>query len=132
MSGSRGLATTRVIVILLGAAIALLAILVLGDFLRSGKVTFDTPYQAVFLTNGQVYFGRLEKAGSPYPVLTEVYYVQSQVKADTKEPRNILVRRGKEWHGPDRMVLNAQQILFIEPVGPESTVAKLIAELKKQ
>jgi hypothetical protein len=90
-----------------------------------------TPYSAVFLTNQQVFFGKLENLGSAYPVLTDVYYVQSQVNQETKEMKNTLIKRGNEWHGPDRMVLNAQHILFIEPVTQGSTVAKLIDELKK-
>ena len=36
---------------------------------------FDTPYQAVLLNNGQVYFGRLEGADGAFPVLREVYYL---------------------------------------------------------
>jgi hypothetical protein len=91
-----------------------------------------TPYTAVFLTNGQVFFGKLENLGSPYPVLTNVYYVQTQMNQETKEVKNTLLKRGSEWHGPDRMVLNAQHILFMEPVTAKSTVATLIEELGKK
>ncbi len=76
--------------------------------------------------------GRLEKLGSAYPVLTEVYYVQTQVNPEAKQVANTLVKRGKEWHAPERMILNASHILLVEPVTPDSTVAKLIDELKKQ
>ncbi len=38
----------------------------------------------------------------------------------------------KEWHGPDRMILNATHILFIEPVSPDSQVAKLIEDAQKK
>jgi len=55
-----------------------------------------TPYQAVVLNNGQVYFGKLDKLGTPYPILTDVYYVQGQVNQDTKQVTNTLVKRGKE------------------------------------
>ncbi len=34
--------------------------------------------------------------------------------------------------GPDRMVLNAKHIVLIEPVSPDSKVAPLIAESKKE
>ena len=43
----------------------------------------------------------------------------------------VLLKRGNEWHSPDRMVLNAQQILMVEPVTSGSRVAHLIAELTK-
>lgn len=95
-------------------------------------VTFTTPYQAVMLNTGQGFFGKLEGMGTPYPVLTDVYYIQMQANQDTKQTTSIFVKRGKEAHGPDRMILNAQHILFIEPVATDSQVAKLIEEEKKK
>jgi hypothetical protein len=89
-----------------------------------------TPYQAVLLSNGSAYFGRLEGLGTPYPVLREVFYVQSVQNPETKQVSNILVKRGKEWHAPDRMILNANMIVLVEPVNPNSRVAQLIAEAK--
>src|SRR6202161_4929414 len=94
-------------------------------------VSFDQTYQAVLLSNGQVYFGRLEGYGTENPVLREVFYVQSGLN-DQKQPTNILLRRGKEWHGPDRMYLNPRQIIMVEPVGPTSRVYELIKDLKTQ
>ena len=43
----------------------------------------------------------------------------------------VLVHRGKELHGPDRMILNDRSIIFVEPVGTDSRVAQLIKEAKK-
>ena len=94
--------------------------------------TLTTPYQAVLLMNGSVYFGKLSRAWSDYPVLTDVYYLQSVTNNDTKQTSNVLVKRGKEWHGPDHMVINAKDIVLIEPVGETSKVAQLIAESKAQ
>jgi hypothetical protein len=99
---------------------------------RSHVVQFDKPYQAVLLSNGQVYYGRLEGYGTEHPVLREVYYIQSSVNPQTHEQSNILTRRGKEWHGPDRMYLNPSQILLVEPVGTDSKLADLIKDLKAQ
>jgi hypothetical protein len=98
----------------------------------SASIELKTPYQAIVLTTGQVYFGKLEKFGTAYPILTDVYYIQSQVNQDTKQVTNTLVKRGKELHGPSVMVLNAQHILFVETVNPDSTVGKLIEEAKKK
>ena len=89
-----------------------------------------TPYAAVLLDNNQVYFGKLTNAGSAFPELTDVYYIQSSVNQETKAVTNILVRRGNEVHGPDRMFLNAHHIILIEPVGTNSKVAQLIADDK--
>jgi len=88
-------------------------------------------YYAVLLANGSVYFGHLEGLTSDFPVLKDVYYVQSSKNAQTNEVNNVLVKRGKEWHGPDRMIINQKSIVFIEPVGVDSVVAKRIEESKR-
>jgi hypothetical protein len=121
---------------LLSAGLGFIAALVLAGVLWKvtyGKaVTFDTPYQAVMLDNGQVYFGRIEGLSSAFPVLKEVYYVQEQLDPETKKVRNILVRRGSEWHAPNLMVMNARHIVVVEPVTNGSTVAKLIEDLNRK
>jgi hypothetical protein len=90
-----------------------------------------TPYAAVLLDSGQLYYGKLANAGAKFPELTDVYYIQSQVNQETKAVTSVLVRRGNEWHGPDRMFLNERHIVLIEPVGTNSKVAQLI-EADKQ
>ncbi len=88
-------------------------------------------YYAVLLSNGAVYFGKLEGLGSAYPVLHDVYYVQTTTNPETKAVSSVLVKRGKEWHGPDRMILNEKAVVFVEPVGGDSKVSQLIAESKR-
>jgi hypothetical protein len=122
---------SRVVRVAVLAAVVALSAIIEGCQ-RSGSVTLSTPYQAVLLSNGQAFFGKLENAASAFPVLTDVHYVQVQVNPQTKQQTNLLVRRGKEWHAPDRTVLNGRHIVLIEPVAEGSEVAKLIAELRKQ
>ncbi len=115
-----------------------LALLVVGFVLgaywksRPDAPRFDTVYQAVLLDNGAAYFGKLQDFGTPHPYLTEVFYVQTAVNPDTKQQTSVLVKRGKEWHGPDKMMLNPGHIIFVEPVSPDSKVAQLIAESKNK
>ena len=97
---------------------------------RNPRVVLNTPYQAVLLTNGQVYFGKLEGLGTPFPVLRNVFYVQSGQDPQTKAVASVLIKRGKEWHAPDRMILNTSMIVLVEPVNPTSRVAQLISEAK--
>jgi len=97
----------------------------------SGSPDLGTQYQAVVLTNGQVYFGKLEKLGAQYPTLNDVYYIHTQQNPDTKQVTNTLVKRGREMHAPDHMIINAQHILFIEPVRPDSQLGKAIEDAKK-
>lgn len=131
MTKQRGIAVVQLIWIIGGVAVIVAAALhVFAEFRSSPSIRFPTPYQAVLLSNGSVYFGRLQGYGGRDPVLTEVYYVVTQTNPETKQPNNVLVKRGKELHEPDRMYLNPQLILFVEPVGPNSKVAQLIAQAK--
>jgi hypothetical protein len=117
------------LVVLLGLGLAAFGV---QSLWAQPKVPLTSQYQAVLLSNGQVFYGKLEQAGARYPVLTDVHWIRSQVDPQSKQVANSLVRRGGEWHAPDRMVLNAQHILVIEPVRPDSTVAKLIEGSKRQ
>ena len=88
-------------------------------------------FHAVLLANGGAFFGRVENLQSEYPVLRDVFYIQSRTNPETKQVTSMLVKRGQEWHSPDRMILNKRQIVLIEPVAEGSQVAKLIAEQNK-
>lgn len=110
----------------------LLAVLVVVQLSERQRLHLTTPYQAVILTNGQTLFGRLEKVGSAYPTLVDVFYIQNQVNPETKQVSMSLIKRGKEWHEPDYTTISAAHILFIEPVKPESQLGKLIADLKNK
>jgi hypothetical protein len=122
---SRSLTTAAIV---LGAAIILFAASFWLWQRNHSSVSMSTPYQAVLLSNGSAYFGRLEGLGTDYPVLRDVFYVQSRQDPETKAVSNILVKRGQEWHAPDRMILNAKMIVLVEPVSPSSRVAALIAQ----
>lgn len=128
----RSLGVVKLVWIVAGLLVAALAGLHIFLALRATSVPFFTPYQAVLLTNGSVYFGHLQNYGTSHPVLTDVYYVVSQSNPETKGVTNSLIKRGKELHEPDRMYLNPNQIVFVESVGVTSKVAQLIAEQKKQ
>lgn len=92
----------------------------------------STPYHAVLLMNGQAFFGRVQSLDAEYVVLQDVYYIQSRQNPETKQVSNVLVKRGQEWHSPDRMILNKRQVILLEPVTETSQVAKLIQEQSKQ
>jgi hypothetical protein len=105
-NGGNNLSVTRLVWGLAGLMVAVLAGLHIFLTLRPTSVRFSTPYQAVLLTNGSVYFGHLQDYGTPQPVLTDVYYVVSQTNPETRQVTNSLIKRGKELHEPDRMYLN--------------------------
>ena len=128
----RGIASSRYGFVLLTILVTLLSIHGCGS--SSQKIELKTEYQAVFLDNGQVFFGKAE-AGPDFVTVRNVYYIQRAASKDSKDPkevRNILVKRGQEWHGPEFMHVNKHHVVLIEPVAQDSQVAKLISEAEKQ
>jgi hypothetical protein len=121
----------KVVWILAGLVVVAAATYHLVSHVRESKFAFTTPYQAVLLVNGSVYFGHLQNYSSRYPILVDVYYVVSQTNPETKQTSNVLVKRGKELHAPDRMYLNPSEIVFVEPIGVDSKIAQLIKQAEQ-
>jgi hypothetical protein len=94
-------------------------------------------YQAVFLTNGQVYFGKVTHTDASYLKLTDIYYLQVQQQVQPKDqnssqqPQVSLAKLGGELHGPeDVMYVNHSQVLFWENLKSDGKVADAIAKYK--
>jgi len=92
-------------------------------------------YQAVFLDNGQVYFGKLTRRKGDFYRLEGVYYLQFRQNlqngdlSQTEESDLSLIKLGNEVHGPeDFMDMNKDHILFIEDLKSDSKIAKAIAD----
>jgi len=113
--------------------VALIALWKLG-LIPSGS---SDKYQAVFLTNNQVYFGKLSSVKSAYPVLRDIYYLRVTQALQPKDPNAPqqqinLVKLGGELHGPeDEMRINKTQILFVEDLKADSQVVTAINDFKK-
>lgn len=95
-------------------------------------------YQAVFLTNGQVYFGKLQIVGDNYLTLKNIYYLQVQqpvqpadTTANASKNQTQLVKLGNELHGPkDSMQISSKQVLFWENLKTDGKVSQAIASYK--
>jgi hypothetical protein len=89
----------------------------------------SSEYQAVFLTNGQIYFGKLTAPGGDFYYLRHIYYLQNQASVQGgKAVHPTLTKLGSEIHGPeDLMVINRSQILFMENLKPTGEVSKAIS-----
>lgn len=92
-------------------------------------------WQAVFLTNGQVYFGHLENYNRRYLRLKDVYYLQAaqplQQGRESAQSLN-LVKLGSELHGPeDAMFVPKDKILFWENLKGDSQVVKGIESTRR-
>lgn len=117
----------------------IIAIVVLVNLLTSGKMPFLTSndYYAVFLTNGQVYFGKLRRLHTRLPKMYDVYYLgNNQILGGTRTetPSNVsLVRLGSELHRPKNwIILNRDHILLVEKLSPNSPVLTAIRNFQKQ
>lgn len=85
-------------------------------------------YQAVFLTNGQAYFGRYVERLGPYIKIDDPYYIQQTRTASEEAPaEQKLVRRGTELHVPaGAMLIPKSAILFVEDLGESSQFAQFM------
>ena len=120
----------NLLILLVGLALVVLLVLYyIGVF----PALIKKNYQAVFLNNGQVYFGHLFGERSQYAVLKDVFYLQvtqapQPIRPGETPPTNInIVKLGGELHGPtDEMRINRDQILFIEDLREDSRVSQAI------
>jgi len=110
---------------------------------NNGLAIDSSKYQAVFFTNGQVYFGKLQASGSDYLKLTDIFYLQAQSTEDgdteanpqaTSSDQNSnvqLIKLGNEVHGPeDQMIISKEQVLFYENLKVDGKVAQSIEKYK--
>ena len=123
-------------------ATLILSALILGGlfvytFTALPSVINGNSYQAVFLTNGQVYFGKLVSTRGSYK-LTDVYYLQSKQPVQLQgadagaEGDMALIKLGKELHGPeDWMLINRQHVVFVEQLKGDSRVVQAINKAKQ-
>jgi hypothetical protein len=118
-------------------ALIVLVLIVRTQLFRTGIASLFAPsaaevidravYQAVFLTNGSTYFGRLEPQGDRWFVLTDVFYLS--VGDETTTPQ--LIKRGSEAQGPkEPMIIPREQILFIENLRDDGEIVALIKKFK--
>ena len=108
---------------------------------NAGAAIDKNKYQAVFFTNGQVYFGKLSTVNDNYLKLTDIYYLQTKSSDTDANPQQTtsseenspqLIKLGNELHGPeDEMILSKDQVLFYENLKADGKVAQSIATYKK-
>ena len=119
-------------------AVVILVVILAGWIWSGGAGLMSSSgsdYQAVFLTNDQVYFGKVGKSLGDQVLLTDIYYLQvsQPLQPSSPEPNVNLVKLGNELHGPaDIMRINRDHILFIEDLKPDSKVVEAIKNYKIQ
>lgn len=87
----------------------------------------DDQYSAVFLLNGQVYFGKMVSNNEKEIVLKEVYYLQASTASQGEEKKYDLIKLGTEVHGPtSEIFITRSNVLFYEILRSDSEVLKSI------
>jgi hypothetical protein len=118
--------------------VALLLSLVFGNVTEGQYVKGDL--QAVFLNNGQVYFGSIKNLNDKYVRLDNIYYLRVNQQVQPNQNNNnaanqdiSLVKLGCELHGPaDEMLINRDQVTFWGNLKGDGQVAKAVTEYVKQ
>lgn len=130
-------ALRRIFVMLLVLIALILVVLVVRTQLfRAGISALFSPsaaevidrsaYQAVFLTNGSTYFGKLQEQGNDWFLLSDVFYLSVSDQSGTQ-----LIRRGSEAQGPkEPMIIARAQVLFIENLRDDGEIVTLIKKYK--
>jgi len=127
-------------------AVVVIVLLVLGGWFAWSNTGGDTgvkggQYQAVFLTNGQVYFGKVSDINGSYVKLTDIFYLQVQQSVQPQSKSTdansnsqvSLAKLGSELHGPeDSMYISRQQVLFWENLKNDGKVVQAINSYKQQ
>jgi hypothetical protein len=130
-------ALRRIFVMLLVLIVLIVVVLVVRTQLfRAGIASLFAPsaaevidhnvYQAVFLTNGATYFGKLQPQGDDWFLLSDVFYLSVSDQSGTQ-----LIKRGSEAQGPkEPMIISRVQVLFIENLRDDSDIVALIKKFK--
>lgn len=128
----RRILETLLLLIMIGAVIGAGVFLYKKYFFNRSSDT----YSAVFLSNGQVYFGKIKENNSKEIILDDVFYLQSNNQGPISDQpiqssQFTLIKLGNELHGPtDELFINKQNVLFYEHLRSDSHVVKSIKNYK--
>lgn len=119
--------------ILAGASFVLGALVAIAIWclLPLGQAIDHSRYQAVYLINGQMYFGKLQNTGGTYLYMKSPYTPDttksSQQTADSSSASNALVRVKNQLWGPDDSIaIRADQVAFWQNLRDDSKVSEAI------
>ncbi len=115
--------------------------------LRYNRVYDSNVVTAVMMSNGQTYFGRLEKFGPHTLVLFDVYYLQvndaEATTDDTTETSDLtdaanesnikLVKLSQDFYQPnDYLIINRDQVLYWQQLNASSPIIEAMQQYQDQ
>jgi hypothetical protein len=139
LKGPRGkwgkIASMAMLVVVALLMLGVIGILVTSRDRSESSYIDSSKLQAVFLTNDQVYFGKISKLTGKTLVLNNVYYLQTQSTTQkSNDNSNVsLVKLGCELHKPfDTMVINRAEVQFWENLQADGQVANAVKSFQDQ
>ena len=81
-----------------------------------------SPYTAVYMTSGDIYFGKFSRF--PTPHLKEVWFVQRAAGQNNQQQFSVVPFTSAFWGPVNELYLNSKQILFWTRLRSDSQVAK--------
>ena len=118
--------TKKVFIIAVAVALVLGGGVWVGTRLSGGKSSNVSPYSAVYLATGDIYFGKL--SWFPGPRLDNVWFLQAGLDEENRSRPGVVAFTRAFWQPIDRVYLNPKQIVFWTRLSKESEVAKALED----
>ena len=99
----------------------------------SQSFRFKNSYQAVFLNNGQLYFGKITEITNEYIIMEKPHFLQLAQESEDLEVQEVqpemkLISIKDEFHKPkDFVLIEKSAVIFIEELRDVSQIADAIA-----
>jgi len=113
---------------------------IIGRSVNKNELANKSDWQAIFLSDGEVYFGRLVSQDKYELVLQNIFYLQNPAGLQqgkdniNKQTGDVaIIKLGNELHGPmDEMRINWQHVLFVEDLKNSSKIVSAIKSYVKK
>jgi hypothetical protein len=110
-----------VVVLLIGAGVWVGVTMIAGNTPQSAL----SPYSAVYLSSGDIYFGKL--SWSPSPHMDDAWFLQRGTDAKGNPTVGVYPFNQVAWGPSNTVYFNSQQIIFWTRLNGTSSIAQLIA-----
>jgi len=124
MKISKGLVITLIVILvvfLVGAGVWVGISIIGGNSSPSAL----SPYSAVYLSTGDIYFGKL--SWSPAPHMDDAWFLQRSTDAKGNPTVGVYPFSQVAWGPSDTVYFNSSQIIFWTRLNSTSSIAQLIA-----
>lgn len=99
----------------------------------SGQTINAAGYQMVYLSNGQVIFGKLQNTSGAYLVVREPYTLQTATTTTEKDNATSILKMTDQVYGPDDSIaVRSDNVISWQNLRSDSKVTQAIEKRKNQ